>query len=77
MTAGLLASAQTSALGQNILAASTLAEKKRISEIFISTKERKRQQELKALRGKVLTLKEQNQKKEEMSVTELKFIVHW
>ena len=57
ITAGLvLASAQTFALGANILAATL--ERKRISDIFISTKETKRQQEFNTLRGKVLTLKE-------------------
>ena len=75
ITAGLLASAQTFALGPNILAATL--ERKRISDIVISTKETKRQQEFNTLRGKVLTLKEQNKTKEQMSVPELKLMVRW
>jgi hypothetical protein len=45
--------------------------------IVISTKETKRQQEFNTLRGKVLTLKEQNKTKEQMSVPELKLMVRW
>ena len=66
IAAGLLASAQTFTLGPNILAVTL--ERKRISDIVISTKETKRQQEFNTLRGKVLTLKEQNRTKEQMSV---------
>ena len=57
ITAGLLASAQTFALGPPNILAATL-ERTRISDIVISTKETKRQQEFNTLRGKVLTLKE-------------------
>ena len=56
IAAGLLASAQTFTLGPNILAVTL--ERKRISDIFISTKETKRQQEFNTLCGKTLTLKE-------------------
>ena len=66
ITAGLLASAQTFALGPNILAATL--ERKRISDIVISTKETKRQQEFKTVHGKVLTLKEQNKTKQGTNV---------
>ena len=67
ITAGLLASAQTFALGPIILAA-TLVEQKRISDMVISTKETKRQQEFKTAHGKVLTLKEQNKTKQGTNV---------
>ena len=50
------ADSQTFTLGPNILAVTL--ERKRISDIVISTKETKRQQEFNTLRGKVLTLKE-------------------
>ena len=62
ITAGLLVPAQTFALGPNILAATL--EQKRISDIGISTKETKRQQEFNTLGGKVHTLKEQNRTKQ-------------
>ena len=53
ITVGLLvASAQTFALGPNILAATL--EQKRFLDIVISAKETKRQQEINTLRGKYL-----------------------
>ena len=62
ITAGLLASAQTFALGPNILSATL--EQKRFSDIIISPKETKRKHELNTLRGKVLALKKRNKTKE-------------
>ena len=56
ITAGLLASAQTFALGPNILAATL--ERKLISYIVISATETTRQQEFNTLCRKVLTSKE-------------------
>jgi hypothetical protein len=72
-TAGLLASAQTFALGPNIFAATL--EWKQISDIVISTKETKRQQKFYTLKEKLFTLKVQNKTKEQIGRAEFDFML--